>query len=258
MNFKEILEQIKDFEENFHKCVRDSSLSDNERKKLRKEITIQYGELEEIIKQFVDIQEIVIPSRRTKKDLVFPNFIDASILTSLSHFPTEAHNQLLKLIGIVQQKVKEPNVPNSSPSISTLIQSLRRFRECCQYIEQIPKNEKAVQDIIWIMLRSQFDRIVREETLQKFGTKSYKPDFGIPDLQVLIEAKFIGEKTNISYIQEGILADVPGYLIDSNLYHTMIVFVYDSAHKLRDPRRFIEDISSVKGIGGVVVTPGFG
>ena len=110
---------------------------------------------------------------------------------------------------------------------------------------------------MWIMLRSQFDRVEREETLPKFGVKNYRPDFGIPDLQVLIEAKFISEKTQVSKIQEEVLADIPGYLSGSSGYNSLITFVYDSAHKLRDTRSFIEDIRSVDGIIDVIIVPGF-
>ena len=109
-----------------------------------------------------------------------------------------------------------------------------------------------------MILRSHFDRLDREETLPKFGAKSYKPDFGVPDLRTLIEAKFIGQKTEVSDIQEGILADVPGYVNNATNYDTIAVFVYDAAHKLRDPRKFIEDLRSIDEILDVIVVPGIG
>ena len=59
-------------------------------------------------------------------------------------------------------------------------------------------SERGVQDIIWIMLRAQSDRVDRESTPPRFGTKNYRPDFGIPDLSTLIEVKFIGERTRIA------------------------------------------------------------
>lgn len=143
-------------------------------------------------------------------------------------------------------------------SVTNLVQILRRFRECCQYIKDLPRDEKAVQDIMWIMLKSQFDRLDREETLLKFGTKSYKPDFGIPDLQILVEAKFVGDKTPVSKIQEEIIADIPGYLNESTKYKSIVALVYDAAHKLRDSRKFVEDLKSIDGIVDVLVIHGIG
>jgi hypothetical protein len=106
------------------------------------------------------------------------------------------------------------------------------------------------------MLRAQFDRVDREETLPRFGTKGYKPDFGVPDLTTFVEVKFIGEKTEVAKIQEEILADVPGYLQAASQYTGIVVLVYDAAHKLRDSRKFIEDLRSVQGIVEVFVIPG--
>jgi hypothetical protein len=108
------------------------------------------------------------------------------------------------------------------------------------------------------MLRAHFDRLDREDTLPKFGVKGYKPDFGVPELKTLVEVKFIGERTVVAQIQEEILADIPGYLSDHARYDAIIVFVYDAAHKLRDSRKFIEDLRSVEGIVDVVVVPGVG
>ena len=41
-------------------------------------------------------------------------------------------------------------------------------------------------------------------------------------------------------------------------YTGILVLVYDQGQKLRDPRKFIEDIQSVEGILNVQVIPGIG
>lgn len=50
-------------------------------------------------------------------------------------------------------------------------------------------SEREVQDILWFMLRPVFDDLVGEETLRKIGHSSYRADFGIPSLGLLIEVK---------------------------------------------------------------------
>ncbi len=153
----------------------------------------------------------------------------------------------------------EPTDPEAQHSITDLIRVLRRFRECCQYLKSPPKREAEVQDIVWIMLRSHFDRLDREDTLPRFGVKNYKPDFGVPDLRTLVEVKFVGEKTKVGEdIQESILGDIPGYLNQHSKYDNLIVLVYDAAHKLRDPRKFIEDLRSADGIIEVFIIAGIG
>jgi hypothetical protein len=108
------------------------------------------------------------------------------------------------------------------------------------------------------MLRSHFDRVDREDTLPRFGAKNYRPDLGIPESRQLIEVKFIGDKTSLPEIQESIIADIPGYLTGNSRFDTVIILVYDYAHKLRDPKKFIEDLRSVDGIADVLVIPGIG
>jgi len=220
------------------------------------QLCILYGEAEETIRRFSVDSKVEVPQHHGGlKPAVYPNFIEAGYLSGRTIHVHQGYTQLLKIIGRVRQAATDPNVPQPPPSVTALVQTLGRFRECCQYIQVPPKNERDVQDILWIMLRSQYDRVDREDTLARFGAKAYKPDFGIPDLQTLIEVKFIGDKSDISAIQEEILADVPGYLNETP-FSGIIELVYDHAHRLRDPRKFVEDLRSVDGIIDVLVVPG--
>ena len=165
-----------------------------------------------------------------------------------------------KVIGKVRALVENPSyqAPRDEATLSTLIRVLSRFRECCQYIVTPPRSEREVQDLVWIVLRSHFDRLDREDTLPKFGVKNYRPDFGIPQLRTLIEVKYIGEKTSPASIQEELLADLPGYLADQKRYDGVVYFVYDAAHKLRDTTKFLEDMRRTAGVTDVIVIPGIG
>jgi hypothetical protein len=50
--------------------------------------------------------------------------------------------------------------------------------------------EREVQDILWLILRPVFDDLVDEETLHTVGHSTYRADFGIPSLGLLIEVKY--------------------------------------------------------------------
>ena len=95
-----------------------------------------------------------------------------------------------------------------------------------------------------------------EEQLPTFGVKSYRPDFGIPDLATLIEVKYVSGGMRPAELQEQLLSDVPGYLTASTSYTSLVAFVYDAANKFRDPRRFTEDLRRVDGLIDVIVIPG--
>jgi len=222
------------------------------------QICTLYGSIEEVINRFGGVDKIEVPVHGDAKPVVYPNLVAAAYLSGRTFHVHQGYTQLLKVIGKVKQLAKDPDIPRHEVSITHLVQTIRRFRECCQYIKNPPKNETEVQDVLWIMLRSQFERIEREEALPTFGAKAYRPDFGIPDLGVLVEVKFVGEKTRVAAIQEEILADIPGYLSEATHYQGVIELVYDYSQQLRDPRRFIEDLKKVDGIEEVLVVPGIG
>lgn len=258
MDYKDILKQLDDFRVLLERQNDQLEETSEGRLSLQRDISIKYGELEDIIEQFVGRSEIHVSLRGDSKPVIYPNFIEAGYLSGRSTHQYDGYNQLLKIIGKVKRLSENPTIIRDEQSLSGVVRVLNRFRECCQYLTSIPENESDVQDIIWTMLRSHFDRLDREDTLGKFGAKNYRPDFGIPELYTLIEVKFIGTKSDIASIQEEIMADIPPYLSNQTRYRNLIIFVYDAAHKLRDPHKFIEDIRTIDGIVDVIVVPGIG
>ena len=220
---------------------------------MRQEFAILYGEVDEIVKRILPEERVEVRWGDTHE--VHPNFIEAAFFSETGAYGQIGINHLRKVVGKVKQLAADPVVPRDERSISGVAQTLRRFRECCQYVTA-PTNERAVQDIVWVMLRAQFDRVDREETLPKFGAKSYKPDFGVPEARVLVEVKFIGAKSDIGSIQEEIIADAHPYVHENARYDSLIVLVYDHAQRLRDSRKFVEDLRTVDYIAEVIVVPG--
>ena len=220
------------------------------------DLCLLYGEAEELIHRFAGTSKVEVPVDVGAKPAVYPSSIEAGFMSGRTIYRHEGYTQLLKIIGKVRQAASDPHSLPPPPTVTTLVQTLRRFRECCQYIQAPPQNEREVQGILWIMLRSHYDRLDREDMLPRFGAKAYKPDFGIPDLQTLIEVKFIGEKTDVAAIQGEILADVPGYLNEATRFSGVMELVYDHAQKVRDSRTFAEDLRKVDGILDVIVVPG--
>jgi hypothetical protein len=222
---------------------------------VRQEFALLYGEVHEVIKRFVPDERVEVRMSDNYCE-VHPNYIEAGFFSEYRMYGQVAINQLRKTVGKIRQLADSPAVPRDEVSISNVAQTLRRFRECCQYLLESPTNERAVQDIVWVMLRARFERVDREETLPKFGAKSYKPDFGVPEARVLVEVKFIGAKSDIGSLQEEIIADAHPYLYANDRYDSLIVLVYDHAQRLRDSRKFVEDLRTIEQISEVIVIPG--
>ena len=75
--------------------------------------------------------------------------------------------------------------------------------------------EREVQDILWLMLRPVFDDLVDEETLPKLGHSTYRADFGIPSLGILIEVKYVRKSSDFKEIEKQVIVDSIAYLKDT-------------------------------------------
>jgi hypothetical protein len=251
----EKLEQFRDLLEQYDPV---KYISEPDAKRMKNELVEAYGAVEEVIERFAGRTEVHVPTFGNVEPTVYPNLIEAGYLSGRTFHAHQGFNQLLKVIGKVKAVLADPNFKEhkDESSVSSLVRAVSRFRECCHYLKALPKSEHEVQDLLWIILRSHFDRVDREDSLPKFGVKNYRPDFGVPELRVLIEIKFIGEKTSLPAIQEELLADIPGYIQSQGRYDSIIYFVYDGSQKPRDPRKFIDDLRSLAGVSDVIVIPG--
>lgn len=89
--------------------------------------------------------------------------------------------------------------------------------------------EREVQDILWIMLRPYFDDLVYEDPLPKFGHASYRTDFSIPSLRLLIEVKYARKASDFKDIEKQVMEDSVAYLANTDSYDKILVFIYDDS-----------------------------
>lgn len=112
-------------------------------------------------------------------------------------------------------------------------------------------SEREVQDVLWLMLRSTFLDLADEDTLPKFGHSTYRADFGIPSLGVLIEVKFAREATDFKKIEKEVLEDIVPYL-KSERYKQIVVFIYDDSGSVQEHELTRAAFLSA-GLAGVVI-----
>jgi len=130
-----------------------------------------------------------------------------------------------------------------SPSHVAIILSrfqdgLRRWRWDSEQVKHpirwAIREEREIQDIVWMMLRSVFSDLVDEDTLPKFGHSSYKADFGIPSLGLLIEVKMARKAEDFKTIEKEIMEDSRGYLSQTGRYSRILVFIYDDSASVQE------------------------
>ena len=112
--------------------------------------------------------------------------------------------------------------------------------------------EREVQDILWLILRSYFPDVVDEDTLPKLGHSTYKADFGIGSLKLIIEAKFATNREDFKKIEKEVQEDCIPYLRDLR-YESLIVFIYDDSASVQEHDTTRRALMEIKGIVDVVI-----
>jgi hypothetical protein len=95
-------------------------------------------------------------------------------------------------------------------------------------------SEREVQDILWALLRSVFDDLVDEEPLRKFGHSSYRPDFGLPRLGVLVGVKYLRSAAEFKKVEKEVIEDSVAYLKQTTTYRKIVVFIYDESGSVQE------------------------
>jgi len=115
------------------------------------------------------------------------------------------------------------------------------------------KDEGDVQSIVWLMLRSCFEDLVDEDTLPKFGHSSYKADFGIPSLGLLIEVKMVRKAQDFKKVEKEIMEDSIGYLQQTKRYSKLVVFIYDESSSVQEHGTTRHELRKIQTIEDVVI-----
>jgi hypothetical protein len=125
-----------------------------------------------------------------------------------------------------------------SAILSRFQDGMRRWRwdseQVKHPIQWVIREEREIQDIIWIMLKPVFPDLVDEDTLPKLGHSSYKADFGIPSLGLLIEVKMARKAEDFKGIEKEIMEDSRGYLTQTDRYNRILVFIYDDSASVQE------------------------
>jgi hypothetical protein len=114
-------------------------------------------------------------------------------------------------------------------------------------------SEREVQDILYLMLRPVFLDLEDEDTLPKFGHSTYRADFGIPSLGLLIEAKYARSAGDFKDIEKEVLEDIVPYLQTPERYNRIVVFIYDHSASVQVHETTARALRRAPGIDGVVI-----
>lgn len=111
--------------------------------------------------------------------------------------------------------------------------------------------EREVQDVVWLIMRSAYDDVIDEDTLPKVGHSSYRADFGVPSIATLVEVKFARSAGDFRRIEKEVMEDSVGYLQETRTYERLVVFIYDDSASVQEhavTRRALERLPNIEGV----------
>lgn len=114
-------------------------------------------------------------------------------------------------------------------------------------------SEREVQDITWALLRAVFDDLVDEEPLRKVGHSSYRSDFGLPRLGVLVEVKYVRSAADFRKVEKEVYEDSVTYLKDRGTYKKIIVFIYDASASVQEHATTRDALLDLENVIDVII-----
>lgn len=112
------------------------------------------------------------------------------------------------------------------------------------------RSEREVQDILW---RSVFDDVVDDETLPKVGHSTYRADFGLPRLGVLVEVKYARSGSDFKKIEKEVMEDSVAYLSSAGLYKEIVVFIYGESVSVQEHDMTAAVLRELDNVSDVII-----
>jgi hypothetical protein len=145
------------------------------------------------------------------------------------------------------------NERNGEESFNKIEKLLGRFHVVARQLRQRYADrptidivdEYDVQDVLHILLKTEFDDIRAEEYTPSYAGSSSRVDFLIKDHSFVIEAKMVRRGLGSRQIGEELLVDIGRYQQHPDCRY-LICFIYDPEGRLKNPAGIIRDLESGK------------
>lgn len=143
----------------------------------------------------------------------------------------------------IETRSRYPTLDLVSALLRNFPAAMERWRS-----EWIVEDEYGVQSLLWLILRTSFDDLRYEENLPKLGRSGERYDIGIPQLGLIVEAKYVRKASDFQKIVGDIGKD-SAQLQPQSTFTSIIVFVYDESCSVEQhdwARQTLESIALVK------------
>jgi hypothetical protein len=205
-----------------------------------------------------------LPDRRDTHQLLALRFVQRLLTTDVERLSTGRAALVLAAVWAVTRAGARGLIARAD-SVSVILSSfpacMRRWRwdtedpkrPARRLVQWSIDSEREVQDILWVMLRPHFPDLEDEDPLPKLGHSSYRPDFSIPSLRLLIEVKYVRQASGFRDVEAEVMVDSVAYLSKTDQYDKIVVFVYDDSASVERHDITRRALLGVPGIADVII-----
>ena len=144
----------------------------------------------------------------------------------------------------------KPSQPTTTDALQKLENLLRRFHLVAHQLTQrhdgrrtlLINDEYDVQDLLHALLLTLFDDVRPEDPVPNHAGKSSRMDFLLKKEKIMVEAKMTREDLRDTKIGEQLIIDIERYRSRVDC-QTLVCFVYDPGHYLKNPKGLEGDLS---------------
>lgn len=135
------------------------------------------------------------------------------------------------------------------PTTLRVMKILGRFHIVCKQLESRQrkrppfaiKDEYDVQDLLYALLKIEFDDIRKEDSTPKVAGAVAHMDLLLKNEQIIIEIKMTREGLDMKKLGEELLIDIAKYKEHKDC-KTLICFIYDPINRLKNPAGLARDL----------------
>lgn len=114
-------------------------------------------------------------------------------------------------------------------------------------------HEYHVQNLLYLLLSPLFADLKDEEYFPSIGQKQPRTDLFIPSLKLIVEVKFVYERTRFADIIGEVGEDASLYLAEASPYTRIVAFIWDDSRRTEEHGLLIQGLTKIDGVADAVV-----
>lgn len=173
----------------------------------------------------------------------FASFMGPELEELLCFHTNSVRYELLPRINTIDKVAIIMNMFNSISSSINFFSNRKHNRPSFNV-----ENEYDLQDLLYVIAKPIFPDARLEEHTSKHAGKTKRIDMVIPSVNVVVEVKFVRDKTHANSITDEIKIDIESYHVHPSC-ETLCVLIYDPGKNIIDAENVMTDLSGLRVIG---------